>query len=94
MIRFANVLLPSRAAALPGAEDRDAALAQGVGDAGDERGLGADDDELDVVVEGVLATTASGSSGRCRRPGPPAAMPAFPGAAMIVVLPALATGAR
>lgn len=35
-------------------EDRDAAGAQRVGDTGDERGLGPDDDQVDVVLERVL----------------------------------------
>ena len=48
MIRFAKAFDPSScAAALPGPEDRDAALAQRVGDAGDEGRLGTDHHQVD-----------------------------------------------
>ncbi len=49
---------------LAGAEDRDLLGAHGIRDPGDERRFRADDDQLDVVVDGVARHDASRSTGR------------------------------
>ena len=53
---------------LAGAEHRDAARAQRVGDAGDERRLRPDHDELDVLLDGEVRRPPARRAGRVRSP--------------------------
>ena len=84
MIRFAKDFEPSSAAAERlGPEDRDAGGAQLVGHAGDERGLGPDDDEVDRFVAVRSRATIEGFSWSMPTTVTSPAMPALPGAAMM-----------
>ncbi len=62
-------------------EDRERGLTQGVGDPGDERGLGSDDDEVDVEAFGERGHRLR-VGGVERLVWAIAAIPGFPGAAM------------
>ena len=81
MISLANAFEPSsRAAAATGPKQRTPAAAQRVGEPGDERRLGPDDDEVDARRRAPRPASAAGSSAGASSGRASRRMPALPGA--------------
>ena len=90
MTSLANALEPSSSAASRTARSSDPALAHGVGDAGDERRLGPDDDQVGAERGGQVGDRRAVQRVDVVQGGEPPRMPGLPGAACTSVTAGIA----